>query len=98
MQCVASLFSPGSCGLPCWLEKLLIPLPAISIHHPHWANGMGSSIAAGVQYVLQANPSLEKLFILPADQPLISGQLLQDMLELMGTAQKGLVACRYGTA
>ncbi|MEM6894154.1 MAG: nucleotidyltransferase family protein [Bacteroidota bacterium] len=50
------------------------------LKHSHWQNGMGSSIAFGVEQVLQMNPQTETIMILLADQPFMDGTFLKKLL------------------
>lgn len=54
--------------------------------HTGWAEGMGSSLAAGVSHLLELCPELDAVFVLLADQPMITASLLKSMETELRTA------------
>jgi len=64
-------------------------------HHEDWAQGMGSSIAAGLHYLLQIEPVLTSCIIAVCDQPFITSQVFQDLTEQHKVTRKGIVASAY---
>lgn len=77
------------------VAPLLAPLPLQPLFHPHWAEGMGSSIAFGVDAILRAQPATTTLLIAVADQPLLQAQQLQALLDLQQQSGQAAVASRY---
>lgn len=63
--------------------------------HDHWQDGMGSSLAAGICRLLEIEPECDAVFILLADQPLVSPGLLETMLPLL-EEHFSMVICDYG--
>jgi molybdenum cofactor cytidylyltransferase len=63
--------------------------------HENWQAGMGGSLAAGACRLLELEPECEAIFILLADQPLVSPELLEQMLELL-ESRASMVLCDYG--
>ncbi len=63
--------------------------------HENWQDGMGSSLAAGVCRLLEIEPECDAVFILLADQPLVSSVLLGTMLPLL-EEHFSMVICQYG--
>ena len=61
--------------------------------HPAWEDGMGSSLAAGVTHLLDLSPGIDALFVLLADQPMVTPDLLKTMAAELETAS--IVLCRY---
>ena len=49
------------------------------IQHPQWAQGIGSSIAAGVSYL---RPDFDAILIMLGDQPMITSTHLGQLIEL----------------
>ena len=49
------------------------------IHHKNWQQGMGSTIAVGVQRALKSNPALSHIMIGLADQPMITTTSLDQL-------------------
>ena len=62
--------------------------------NPHWAEGMASSIRAGVQHL--PGDCAGALFLL-ADQPFVTGTSLARLVSAWRTASEGIVASRYGS-
>ena len=77
------------------LQPLLQQRDVQVVLNEHWEQGMGSSIARGIQQVMQTHPETKQVFILPADQPLTQASLLEQMLYTQQQTRKGMVACRY---
>jgi len=70
-------------------EKILErPCPAGvgTFVHAGWDEGMGSSLAAGVSRLLQLCPELDAIFVLLADQPMVTVGLLATMETELQTA------------
>lgn len=63
--------------------------------HENWEDGMGGSLAAGACRLLELEPECEAIFILLADQPLVSSELLEKMLGLLESSAS-MVLCDYG--
>jgi len=49
----------------------LSDLPLHIVHHAGWADGMGSSLAAGIRYVVDRYPQATGALLCLADQPLL---------------------------
>lgn len=76
----------------------LIALPVTTTHNPHWAEGMGSSIKAGLT-ALETLPRPAKLtgiIVLLCDQPLVTPELLVALLRQHLATQQPIVASAYG--
>ena len=61
------------------VDNALRDLDVTTIHNADWNLGMGSSIACGVGAVAR-NPGVEAAIILLADQPLVSGDDLHELI------------------
>lgn len=61
-----------------------------------WASGMGSSIACGLQTLLQSSNSLAGVLITLVDQPLISTSDLNKIIAVFKKNNPPLVAAYYG--
>ncbi len=77
------------------VAPLLAPLPLLPLLHDRWAEGMGSSIAFGVDAILCARPATTTIIIAVADQPLLQAQHLQALLDLQRLSGQAAVASRY---
>jgi len=68
---------------------------ATIVFNQQYANGMSSSIQIGLKYLLNDHANLESVMIVVADQPFLNRSILQQMLNLQQTTNKGLVAASY---
>ncbi|MFC6998861.1 nucleotidyltransferase family protein [Rufibacter roseus] len=70
-------------------------LPVHHVHNPEWATGMGSSIWTGVQELLNLAPTVSGVILMLCDQPFVSAEILQQLLQAQQHTGKGIVACAY---
>ena len=76
----------------------LSDLPLHIMHHAGWADGMGSSLAAGIRIVVDHFPQATGALLCLADQPLLATSCYVHMLErhqqtpeqILATAQNGV--------
>lgn len=95
---MASTFRPVVVVLGANREKIepeLEVFPVQKVFNEIWSSGMGSSISAGLSYLLQEEPSLDAVIILVGDQPLLNTQVLLDLHQLAQTQQAPLVVSHY---
>jgi molybdenum cofactor cytidylyltransferase len=71
------------------------PPGVFTLVHENWQAGMGGSLAAGACRLLELEPECEAIFILLADQPMVSAELLERMRELL-ESRASMVLCDYG--
>ncbi len=69
-------------------------LPVRVVHNPAWETGMASSIRAGLTAVAEAQPSA--CLIMLSDQPLVTPELLRQLVALQQQTQAPIVAAAYG--
>lgn len=77
------------------LSESLAGRPVRICENPGWASGMGGSIRCGLEAALEANPGLEGILVLLADQPLVTENYLLRMLADFSKNKQGIVATRY---
>ncbi len=65
-------------------------------YNADWATGMGSSIAAGVQRLLDVVPTMEACIILVSDQPFVNSELLNLIINTFEAGNASIVASHYG--
>ena len=65
------------------------------VANPAWAEGMGSSVRAGVQAIEAAMPDAAAILLTLCDQPLVTPALLAQVVEAYRRGH-GLVAAAYG--
>ena len=73
------------------VRAVLATQPVRVVENSHWHLGMGSSIAAGAEVLLDA----ESLAILLADQPFVESRHLRDMQALLDGGAALAVAAQY---
>lgn len=74
------------------VEAALAGLPVRVERHSDWADGMGSSLAAGVRRVVADFPGATGVLVCLADQPLIDVTMLQHMLARHAMAAGAILA------
>ncbi len=67
----------------------------VSVHNPHWEQGMGSSIVCGLKYLQTQKVQYDGVLILLADQPLIDTPYVNEMIRSFHDQAVGIVATRY---
>jgi molybdenum cofactor cytidylyltransferase len=61
-----------------------------------WAEGMASSIRAGLAYLLQQHTSLQSVVLMVCDQPYTSRTVIDDLMAAYRDTGKSIIACAYG--
>lgn len=79
------------------VEPALDGLPLAIERHPGWAEGMGSSLAAGIRRVVADFPDATGTLLCLADQPLLDIELLQRMLARHRAAAEAILATTQGS-
>lgn len=85
------------------LADALAGRPVEIVENLRWAEGMGSSIVAGVSAVMGAEvsgddfmgPEVDSVIIAACDQPQVTRELFRQLIAAWGDSGKGIVACRY---
>ena len=69
---------------------------AVSItENPDWANGIGTTIRAGVQHAHELAPDADAIIILVCDQPLVNDRTVASLIERWVETRKPIVASSY---
>ncbi|RAJ87896.1 molybdenum cofactor cytidylyltransferase [Chitinophaga dinghuensis] len=76
------------------IQPHIAPLHINIVINEKWAEGMGSSIAAGMQFLLRTYNNVSSTFLLVCDQPFIDSRLLHRMF----ATPSPIVACTYNKA
>jgi molybdenum cofactor cytidylyltransferase len=71
-------------------------LPVTPIFHPGWSAGVGSSLRAGLSALLSEAPNLTAVVILVCDQPHMSAEIVQRLIQAWRHGKKSMAACKYG--
>ncbi|GAB2683368.1 hypothetical protein GCM10027037_00190 [Mucilaginibacter koreensis] len=60
-----------------------------------WQEGMASSIRAGLHRLLKLHPAIEHVLLMLCDQPFVSTELLNQLIQTEQSQQAGIIACTY---
>ena len=69
---------------------------ALFIENQDWKNGLGSSLAFGINYLRNSDKEYSVTLITLGDQPLIDALYLKSILDAHNKTKKGIVATAYG--
>jgi molybdenum cofactor cytidylyltransferase len=61
-----------------------------------WKQGMASTIRYGLQTAVKLNPQVEAVILMVADQPFVTAELLNKLMEVNRKEQRSIVAGKYG--
>jgi molybdenum cofactor cytidylyltransferase len=64
----------------------------------NWREGLASSIRYGLGQVLQSNPDTEAVILVLCDQPFLTTEILEQILEKYYNSGLPIVHCNYGEA
>lgn len=70
---------------------------ANAVVNPEWKEGMASTIRFGLQTLLKLNPEVDAVVMMVADQPFVTAELLNNLMEVHRKKQRSIVASKYGT-
>jgi molybdenum cofactor cytidylyltransferase len=73
----------------------IVRLPVLVTGNPEWAEGLASSIRAGVLVLDSFSLSLEAALLVPCDQPNLSPAAIAHLVGAAANGQKSIVAARY---
>jgi len=77
------------------MDKELASMSAEIAYNPDWELGMASSINVGLQKLLAVNPSIKACILTVCDQPFVTAQVYNTLLDQYETTGKGIVASSY---
>ncbi len=95
---IASVCQPVAVVLGAYAERItpeVSQLPVQIVENQQWAEGMSSSIRVGIEALLTRNQSLEAVAIALCDQPFVSSQMLDRIVEAYRFTGKPIIACEY---
>jgi molybdenum cofactor cytidylyltransferase len=70
-------------------------LPVRIVENSEWQAGMGTSISAGIESLLELEPALKAAIILLCDQPFVSASLINRLIELYDSTPGSIIASAY---
>lgn len=97
---IASVCQPVIVVLGAYAERIQPEIDPLKIHiveNPLWREGMSTSIRLGVETLNVINPEAEAVVIMLCDQPFVSPQLINQLVEIHQTSGKLIVASEYAS-
>lgn len=80
------------------IEPLAGQLPARLVLNDRWAEGMGSSIACGIDFLQQHCPDMEAVLVVLTDHPLLSADFISRLMRAFQNSAFKMAAADYGDA
>lgn len=77
------------------IELQIKNLPVIIHHNCQWHEGMASSIRSGIQRLQQTEPGVSAVILMVCDQPHVSTELINDLIQKKEITGKEIVASFY---
>lgn len=68
---------------------------AAIVENEDWQNGIGASIRAGMQSLIDHAPSLDAVVLLVCDQPLVETEVIKQIITRYGETETMIVASSY---
>src|SRR5213082_777078 len=68
---------------------------ATIVANPNWKRGIGTSIHAGVQHLMETAPGVEATVLLACDQPFVDRAVIDGLITLHHETRKPIVAASY---
>ncbi len=65
------------------------------VENPQWSLGIGTSIRTGIEVLMTSHPNVEAAIILLCDHPLVSSQLIDQIVAAYRLTKKSIVASQY---
>jgi len=76
-------------------KKSIDHLPVIIHYNPDWKKGMGNSIKSGLQQHMKNITGLQAVLIMVCDQPLLSSEHVQKLIDTFNESRYEIVASHY---
>lgn len=76
-------------------ESKLEHYPVSIIKNEHWKDGLGSSIACGIRFVLDQEPEVDGVLIGLADQPLLTSDYYKELIKTFNNNRSPIIATKY---
>ena len=61
----------------------------------HWSEGLGSSVRAGINTLIEYAPAANSVILMLCDQPFVTAALLKQLVETKAATNKNIIASRY---
>ena len=76
-------------------ELKFVKQPVALIKNEKWQKGLGSSIACGIDFILEQEHTIDGILICLADQPLLTDVYYKKLLQIFRTNDVAIVATKY---
>jgi len=77
------------------IRKSIKPKNVDVLHNENWPEGIASSIRLGVSESIKLNDLLDGILFLLSDQPFVSKELIQELIEKHANGNQQITACSY---
>ncbi|MDZ8137334.1 MAG: nucleotidyltransferase family protein [Nostoc sp. DedQUE04] len=71
-------------------------LPVKVVKNLDWASGMSTSIKSGIEFLNNLPQKIEAVVITLCDQPFVSPQIINQLVDAYYSTKKPIIACEYG--
>lgn len=78
------------------IKAQIADLPVETVVNERWADGLGTSIGAGVESLAAEAEKIEAVIVMLCDQPLISSEQINSLVEIYKRGGCTIVASSYG--
>lgn len=78
------------------LREELHGLSVETVENGDWAQGMGTSLRAGLDALLTQNADIEGIVVCLCDQPLLTSEVIDSLVSVSHQTGKPVAACEYG--
>lgn len=78
------------------IQKEVEDLPVEIVNNQNWSDGMGASLKAGLERLLEIEPPLSAVVIQLCDQPFVTAETIHALIDAHKNTQAAIVACEYG--
>ena len=78
------------------IEPKIAQLPIKIVQNNNWNEGIASSIRCGISYIQNQYLNLDGVVFLTCDQPFISTELIEQLIDAHYSTNKPIIASQYG--
>ncbi|MGK7934749.1 MAG: NTP transferase domain-containing protein [Xenococcaceae cyanobacterium] len=78
------------------IEPEIALLPVKIVKNPEWNEGISSSIHCGIAYIKEQYLNINGLLFLTCDQPFISPEIIEQLIDVYNSRNKPIIASHYG--
>jgi xanthine/CO dehydrogenase XdhC/CoxF family maturation factor/CTP:molybdopterin cytidylyltransferase MocA len=78
------------------MRRELRDLPVTIVENTRWAEGLGTSVAAGVRCIVHQQPAFEAAVLMTCDQPHVTAATINTLVAECESSGKPMVAAAYG--